>query len=69
MQRLRTRIGRAFDERLALALGPDADPSVLRALNLAWAGALLQAGMGYFSYDELGDRMREVARVVLGGEP
>jgi hypothetical protein len=27
---------------------------------------MLQAGMGYFSYTELGDRMAEVADVVLG---
>ena len=36
------------------------------ALNLALAGALLQAGMGYFSYAELADRMDEVAAVLLG---
>lgn len=65
--RLRDRIGGAFTERLALALGDSAQPGVLRALNLALAGALLQAGMGYFSYTELADRMDEVAGVVLEG--
>jgi AcrR family transcriptional regulator len=66
VQRLRDRIGTAFDERLRRALGPDGDPAVLRALNLALAGALLQAGMGYFSYTELAERMDEVAAVLLG---
>ena len=65
VQRLRNRIGAAFNDRLRAALGDDADPTVLRALNLALAGALLQAGMGYFSYAELADRMREVAVLVL----
>lgn len=65
VQRLRNRIGASFNDRLAAALGPGADPAVLRALNLALAGALLQAGMGYFSYAELADRMAEVAAVVL----
>lgn len=67
VQRLRNRIGTTFNGRLAAALGAGADPAVLRALNLALAGALLQAGMGYFSYEELGDRMAEVATVVFGG--
>jgi AcrR family transcriptional regulator len=67
VQRLRTRIGAAFNEHLAAALGEAADPAVLRALNLALAGALLQAGMGYFSYADLADRMDEVAGLLLGG--
>lgn len=67
VQRLRARIGGAFNEHLEQALGDDADPAVLRALNLALAGALLQAGMGYFSYTELADRMDEVAALLLGG--
>jgi AcrR family transcriptional regulator len=66
VQRLRNRIGRAFNEHLAAALGDDADPAVLRALNLALAGALLQAGMGYFSYPDLADRMDEVAGLLVG---
>lgn len=65
VQRLRTRIGAAFDAHLAAALGPHGDPAVLRALNLALAGALLQAGMGYFSYEQLADRMDEVAALLL----
>jgi AcrR family transcriptional regulator len=68
VQRLRDRIGAAFNDRLSAALGDDVEPTVLRALNLALAGALLQAGMGYFSYAELADRMREVAVLVLKEE-
>jgi AcrR family transcriptional regulator len=67
VRRLRNRIGAAFDEHLASALGGESDPAVLRALNLALAGALLQAGMGYFSYADLADRMDEVAGLLLGG--
>lgn len=66
VQRLRGRIGVAFTARLQAALGPGVDDRVVRALNLALAGALLQAGMGYFSYTELADRMDEVVAVVLG---
>ncbi len=69
VERLRVRIGAAFNDRIHAALGADAAPGVLRALNLAWAGALLQAGMGVFPYTELADRMHEVAEVVLGDEP
>lgn len=65
--RLRARIGATFNARLEAALGADADPAVLRTLNLALAGGLLQAGMGYFSYTDLADRLAEVADVVLGG--
>jgi AcrR family transcriptional regulator len=67
VERLRVRIGLAFNHRLHTALGDEARPGVLRALNLAWAGALLQAGMGVFPYTELADRMHEVAEVLVGG--
>jgi AcrR family transcriptional regulator len=67
VQRLRDRIGVVFGERLRAALGPDHDPAVLRALNMAFSGAFLQAGMGYFGYPELADRMEQVAGVLLEG--
>ncbi len=66
VQRLRNRIGAAFNDHLSVALGDAPDPAVLRALNLALAGALLQAGMGYFSYADLADRMDEVAGLLVG---
>lgn len=68
VQRLRDQIGAAFNDRLVAALGDDAAPAVVRALNLALAGALLQAGMGYFSYTQLADRMDEVTGVLLGAK-
>lgn len=66
VHRLRNRIGSLLSSRISTALGDDADPAVVRALNLAFAGALLQVGMGYFGYTELADRMDEVAAVLLG---
>lgn len=67
VHRLRARMGAAILDRLSTTLGGAADPAALQALGLAFSGAMLQAGMGYFSYTELGDRMAEVADVVLGG--
>ncbi|MGH9273884.1 MAG: TetR family transcriptional regulator [Acidimicrobiales bacterium] len=67
VHRLRNRIGALLSSRISAALGDDADPAVVRALNLAFAGALLQVGMGYFGYTELADRMDEVAAVLLAG--
>ncbi|HEY9558455.1 MAG TPA: helix-turn-helix domain-containing protein [Acidimicrobiales bacterium] len=66
VQRLRDRIGGRIDDLLSEALGSGHDPAVRRALNLALSGALLQAGMGYFSYADLADRMDEVVGVILG---
>jgi AcrR family transcriptional regulator len=62
--RLRDRIGTTIRGRLADALGPDADPAVLDALDLAFSGALVRAGTGTLSYDELGDRMAAIAEVI-----
>jgi AcrR family transcriptional regulator len=65
VRRLRDRIGDFINARLATALGDDADPAALRALGLAVSGGLLQAGMGYFAYTELAERMEEVAALLL----
>jgi AcrR family transcriptional regulator len=64
---LRDRIGAAVRRRLAGAFDGAPDPTVLGALDLAFSGAMLQAGMGYLAYAEVGDRMADVARLVLGG--
>lgn len=67
VRRLRDRMGAAMHQRLRLALGPDADEGVLSALELAWSGAMLTAGMGHLSFVDVPDRLADVARLILGG--
>ncbi len=63
---LRDRIGSTIHHRITDALGDDADDAVARALGLLYSGAMVQAGMGHLSYDELGDRLGEAASLLLG---
>ncbi|WP_307801857.1 TetR/AcrR family transcriptional regulator [Actinomadura violacea] len=67
VRELRARIGVAIRTRLRDALGGHADPAVLGALELAYSGALLHAGMGYTSYARMADRLAEMARLILPG--
>ena len=64
VRELRLRIGLEIHQRLVHALGRE-DRLVLDALEMAYSGALLQAGMGYMSYTEAADRLAEVARLVV----
>lgn len=67
VERLRLEIGTEFVERFRDAIGPSADPRVLEALVLAFSGALLQAGMGLMTYQEMGERLDSVIAVVMEG--
>lgn len=67
VKELRERIGAELHRRLLVALGDDADPAVVRTLQFATAGALLQVGTGHLGYDALPRLLDEVARTVLGG--
>ncbi|MDL4818815.1 TetR/AcrR family transcriptional regulator [Actinomadura opuntiae] len=67
VRELRGRIGAAIRARLRAALGEHADPAVLGTLEMAYSGALLQAGMGYTSYARIADRLAEAARLILTG--
>ena len=42
---------------MQVALGPDADPRLLDAALLLYSGAMLQAGLGYFTFDQVVARM------------
>lgn len=64
---LRGRIGKNIRERLIDALGPTYDPDVLEALEIAWSGALVRAGMGYESYAQIADRLEVTATLIMAG--
>jgi TetR/AcrR family transcriptional regulator, cholesterol catabolism regulator len=62
---LRQRIGRDVRDRLVNALGPPVDFDAIEALELLYVGALVWAGMGYSSYDDMTQRLERSARLLL----
>jgi AcrR family transcriptional regulator len=68
VQPLRERIGALWHDRLEQALGDDATPSRVRALELSFSGALLQAGMGHLAYHDVMGVMADVTSLLFGGE-
>ncbi|ANW65309.1 TetR family transcriptional regulator [Mycobacterium sp. djl-10] len=65
VEHLRQRIGREINTRLTEALGDDGDPAVIETLELMYAGALVRAGMGYNSYQEIAELLEKSARLIL----
>lgn len=66
VQHLRLRIGTEIRHRLAAALGDQEDPALLNALEFAWSGAMVHAGMGYSSYDRVARLLTETAELIMG---
>ena len=62
---VRDRIGAEIHRRITSAMGPSADPSTVAALEMAFFGALVQAGSGEFTYHEIADRLAYVVRLIL----
>jgi AcrR family transcriptional regulator len=62
--RLRDTIGADLARRIQSALGDGADGRLTEALLLAFSGAMLQAGMGYFDFSEVVRRMASMARLL-----
>ena len=62
---LRARIGAEIRTRIERALGPDPDPAVVVSLELVYAGALVRAGMGYASYEDIADLIEKSALLIL----
>ncbi len=61
---LRDKIGTVMAARIAHALGDSPDPKVLRALTFTFIGALLSAGMGNATYDELPQVMADATALM-----
>ena len=66
VRRVRDRIGMEIHRRIKSALGPDADPRTLSALEMTYFGALVHAGSGAFSYRQIADRLTYVVGLILG---
>jgi AcrR family transcriptional regulator len=64
---VRERVGADMMTRLVAALGEDAEPAVLTALTMMWAGAMLLVGTGHLPFDELADRVAEATRLIVKG--
>jgi len=70
--RLRLKIGGEFLARFEAALrtpGRPSDPAILDVLVLTFSGALLQAGMGLLTYDQIAERLVAAVDVILRGNP
>lgn len=63
--KVRDRIGAEIHRRIASAIGPDADPRTASALEMAFFGALVQAGSGAFTYHQIADRLTYVVNLIL----
>jgi AcrR family transcriptional regulator len=69
VERLRREIGTLWVARFQEAIGPDTEvePQVLMTLAFAVSGALLQAGMGVFTYERLADHLADAVAVIMRG--
>ena len=67
VKRVRERIGAEIGRRLAAALGPGVDPSVLGVLQVTYTGALLSAGMGHLPFDAVPALMTEAVALMAKG--
>lgn len=63
---VRDRIGAEIHRRIRSAMGPDAEPRTVSALEMTYFGALVHAGSGYVSYREIADRLTYVVSLILG---
>lgn len=63
---LRTQVGIEIRRRLLRALdGAEQDMRTVETLEMIYSGALLRAGMGYSTYEEMADSIEFAARKIL----
>ncbi len=68
VQPVRRQIGAEIHKRIKSALGPEAEPRTVAALEMSYFGALVQAGSGEFSYRQIADRLGYVVGLILSEE-
>lgn len=62
---LRLLIGTEINSRIVVAAGPETSAAVKDVLELAWAGAMLQVGMGHAPVEQMGARLADAARLLM----
>jgi AcrR family transcriptional regulator len=65
---VRDRIGAEILRRIRSAVGPDADPRTLAALEMTFFGALVNAGSGAYTYHQIADRLAYVVGLIVGDD-
>lgn len=63
---LRERIGAEWRRRLLAAADGDASDDAIDAIELAMGGALVRAGTGHLTYDDLPDLLARVINLLVG---
>lgn len=63
VRQLRLQIGMGIHQRIESAAGPGSPAAGL--LELAYLGAMVQAGLGYTTYGHMADRLAEAAELIL----
>jgi len=63
---VRDRIGSEIHRRIRSAVGPNADPRTVSALEMTYFGALVHAGSGAVTYHQIADRLSYVVGLILG---
>ena len=66
VRKVRDRIGGEIHKRIRSAVGPDADPRLLSALEMTYFGALVNAGSGAYTYHQIADRLAYVVGLIVG---
>jgi AcrR family transcriptional regulator len=66
VRKVRDRIGGEIHRRIRSAVGPDADPRMVAALEMTFFGALTNAGSGAFTYHQIADRLSYVVELIVG---
>jgi AcrR family transcriptional regulator len=64
VRQLRLYIGMKIHQRIEAAAGPGT--SAARLLELAYYGAMVEAGLGYTTYEHTVDRLAEAADLIMG---
>jgi AcrR family transcriptional regulator len=64
VRQLRLQIGMGIHQRIEAVAGPGS--AAARLLELAYFGAMVEAGLGYTTYGHMADRLAEAAELIMG---